>query len=289
MERPPEEEIAMFATRNHGKFALALTAAAILALAVSGCALFKIGSLRLAQPGGIGPVSVHFELCTKGLEDPCIANPTEGQSQYMLGIAIPKGASAPQTLRAESLDGGAAIAYVRNDEVTEAIDEVSQEELAQAWPPPGTDGVGYLSSVFNESKGALREWAINAVFGLPAGASPFAGPFKVVVVVGWRRVDGTHSAGRTVNCYEPEGAEDATAICAPGEESALGTADLRIAAHQPVTRIFVGGRVPVPFDFDYASTAATQPPFSFAASSDLRPQLRRGHRPGTGQRGARHV
>jgi hypothetical protein len=259
------------AVRNPRKSALAIAAAAILALAVGGCALFKTGSLRLAQPGGIGPVSVHFELCTKGLEDACIPNPSEGQSQYMLGIAVPKGAGAPQTLRAESLDGGPAIAYARNDEVTEAIDEVSQKELGQSWPPPGSDSVGYLSSVFNESKATLREWAINAVFGLPGGASPFAGPFKVAVVVGWRRVDGTHSAGRTVNCYEPAAmaGEDPTAVCAPGEEKDLGTADLRIAAHQPVTRIFVGGRVPVPFDFDFASTAATQPVFSFTASSNL--------------------
>lgn len=270
MERLPEEEIALPTIRSHGKFALALAAAAILALAVSGCALFKTGSLRLSQPGGTGPVSVHFELCTKGLEDACIPNPGEGQSQYILGIAFPKGAGAPQTLRAESLDGGPAIAYARNDEVTEAIDEVSQKELGQSWPPPGSDAVGYLSSVFNESKATLREWGINTVFGLPGGASPFAGPFKVVVVVGWRRVDGTHSAGRTVNCYEPGGlGEDPTAVCAPGEEKELGTADLRIAAHQPVTKIFVGGRVPVPFDFDFAGTAATPPAFSFAASSDL--------------------
>jgi hypothetical protein len=268
MERPPEEKIAVSAIRIHRKSALALAAAAILVLALSGCALFKLGSLGLAQPGGIGPVSVHFELCTRALEAPCETNKTEGQSQYILGIAIPKGASAPQTLRAESLSSGAAIAYVRNEEVTPAIDELSQSELGQPWPPPGSDAVGYLSAVFNEEPSSVREWAINADFELPGGASPFAGPFKVVVIVGWRRVDATHSAGRTVNCYEPAG-EDATAICAEGEEKDLGTADLRIGAHQPVTRVFVGGRVLVPFDFDFASTAATQPTFSFSPSSNL--------------------
>jgi hypothetical protein len=189
----------------------------------------------------------------------------------MLGIAIPKGAGAPQTLRAESLDGGPAIAYARNDEVTAAIDEVSKQEQGQPWPPPGADAVGYLSGVFNESKGTVREWAINGVFDLPPGTSPFAGPFKVVVIVGWRRVDGTHSADRTVNCYEPAPimGEDPTAICAPGEEKELGTADLRIAAHQPVTRVFVGGRVLVPFDFDFAGTGATQPTFLFSPASSL--------------------
>jgi hypothetical protein len=132
------------------------------------------------------------------------------------------------------------------------------------------DAAGYLSSVFNEEPGSVREWAVNADFALPGGASPFAGPFKVVVIVGWRRVDGTHSAGRTVNCYEPApGMEDPTAICAPGEEKELGTADLRIGAHQPVTRVFVGGRVLVPFDFDFAGTAATQPTFFFSPSSTL--------------------
>jgi hypothetical protein len=187
----------------------------------------------------------------------------------MLGIALPQGASAPQTLRAVSLSGGAAISYARNEEVTQAIDEVSRKESGQPWPRPGADAVGYLSNVFNEEPGGVHEWAIDADFGLPGGASPFAGPFKAVIVVGWRRVDGTHSADRTVNCYEPSGMSDATAICGEGEERELGTADLRIAAHQPVARVFVGGRVLVPFDFDFASTAATQPTFSFAPSSDL--------------------
>jgi hypothetical protein len=255
--------------RDRRKSALALAAAAVLALALSACALFKPGSLRLAQPGGIGPVSIHFELCTTAEGNGCETNKTEGQSQYMLGIAIPKGASAPQTLRAESLSSGAAIAYARNEEVTQAIDEVLQEEEGLSWPPSGSDAVGYLSGAFNEEPGSLREWAINAEFGLPGGDSPFAGPFKVVVVVGWRRIDGTHSPDRTVNCYEPAGSEDPTAVCATGEEKELGTADLRIGAHQPVTRVFLGGRVLVPFDLDFASTAATQPTFSLSAGSNL--------------------
>lgn len=65
------------------------------------------------------------------------------------------------------------------------------------------------------------------------------------------------------------GSEDPTAGCFPGEEKELGTADLRIGAHQPVTRVFVGGRVLVPFDFDFASTAASQPNFSFSPGSTL--------------------
>jgi len=252
---------------RHRKSALVLTAALALALALSSCALFKPGSLRLAQPGGIGPVNVHFVLCTKA-ETPCEANTTEGQSQYMLGIAIPKLASAPQTLRAESLSSGAAIAYVRNEEVTQAINEAIQKEEGRSWPPPGSDAVGYLSGVFNEEPG-LREWSVNADFGLPATASPFAGPFKTAVMVGWRRIDATHSPSRTVSCYEPAGMSDATAICAPGEEKELGIADMRIGARQPVTRVFIGGRAQVPFAFEFASTAASQPTFSFSPSSTL--------------------
>jgi hypothetical protein len=237
-------------------------------LVLSGCALFKTGSLRLAQNGGIGPVSVHFELCTKS-EEVCDVNKTEGQSQYMLGIAIPKGSSAPSTLRAESLSAGAAISYTRNEEVTQAIAEALGKEEGKPWPPVGMDGVGYLSGVFNEEPGELREWAVNATFGLPEGAAPFAGPFRAFVIVGWRRVDGTHSSDRTVNCYEPAGSEDPTAGCVIGEEKELGTSDLRIRAQQPVTKAFVGGRARVPFDFEFASTAATQPSFSFSTGSDL--------------------
>lgn len=260
----------MSVVRNHSRSAFAFTASAILALALGGCTLFKPGSLQLAQLQGIGSVSVHFGLCTRAsTEEPCETNPTEGQSQYMLGIAIPRGATAPQELRAKSPNGGAAIAYVRNEEVTQAIDEATRKEEGKPWPPPGSDAVGYLSGVFNEEPGSNREWAIDATIGLPDGAEPFAGPFRVDVIVGWRRVDGTHSADRTVNCYEPVGMSDATAICAPGEEKELGTADLRIRAHQPVTRVFAGGRVAVPFDFDFASTAPTQPAFSFSTSSNL--------------------
>jgi hypothetical protein len=237
-------------------------------LVLSGCALFKTGSLRLAQSGGIGPVSVHFELCTKS-EEVCDVNKTEGQSQYMLGIAIPKGSSAPSTLRAESLSAGAAISYTRNEEVTQAIAEALGKEEGKPWPPVGMDGVGYLSGVFNEEPGELREWAVNATFGLPEGAAPFAGPFRAFVIVGWRRVDGTHSSDRTVNCYEPAGSEDPTAGCVIGEEKELGTSDLRIRAQQPVTKAFVGGRARVPFDFEFASTAANQPTFSFTTSSSL--------------------
>ncbi len=157
MERPPQDQIVLSAILSHRKSALALSlaATAILALALSACAVFKPGSLRLSQAGGIGPVSVHLELCTRSEGENCEANKTEGQSQYMLGIAIPKGASAPQTLRAESLNSGAAIAYVRNEEVTQAINEASQKEEGQPWPPPGTDGVGYLSNVFNEEPGSV--------------------------------------------------------------------------------------------------------------------------------------
>jgi hypothetical protein len=132
------------------------------------------------------------------------------------------------------------------------------------------DAAGYVSAVFNEEPGPLREWAINADLGLPDGPSPFAGPFRVVVITGWRRIDGTHSADRTVNCYEPgSGGGDPTAGCGPGEAKELGTADLRIRARQPVTKVFIGGRTQVPFDLDFASTAATQPAFSFSARANL--------------------
>ena len=85
--------------RKPARPAIVLAAAAALALVLGGCAQFKPGSLRLSQPGGIGSVRVHFELCTRGEPPVCEPNKTEGQSQYMLGIAIPKGASVPQTLR----------------------------------------------------------------------------------------------------------------------------------------------------------------------------------------------
>jgi hypothetical protein len=256
---------------------LILTALAGLALALSACAVFKEGSLNLSQPGGIGSVRAHFELCTspEGEPEKCAPNEESGQSQYLLAIAVPKGAAAPATITAVPVAGGAPIVYTRNDQVAETFSEVAATDGGQ-WPPAGHEGVGYLSAVFTEEKGALREWTVDADFGLPAGADggSFAGPFGIAIGTGWRQVNESQPADRPVRCWIPDLSdppEEDEAICVPNEEGKVietGTSDLKLPAPAS-SSAYVGGKAAISFPLDFASTATTLPGFNLAATSTL--------------------
>jgi hypothetical protein len=257
--------------RRSRKLALVAFAVTVLALVVSACADFKDGSLSGTQPAGIGPVRVHFELCTVSLSNPgCQTNEESGQSQYLLAIAVPQGSTAPATITAQPQGEGAPIVYTRNDEVAR---KVSEEEgtAEEPWPPAGSEAVGYLSSVFDEEEGQLREWTVDADFGLPSGAdsASFAGPFNPYVATGWRRVDSTYTADRPVKCSESTGepSNETLADCELQEEVEIGTSDLKIKA--PTASTTPGGQATLQFGLDFASTAASQPSFNLAATSSL--------------------
>ena len=249
-----------------------LVVLAVLALGLSACAHLKPESLQLSQPAGIGPVKAHLELCTDiGPDENCGPNEDEGQSQYMLAIAVPKGSVAPQTITAVPKGAGAPIAFTRNEEVTKALQDLAQEfEGEGTYPPEGTESAGYLSSVFDEEKGEIREWSIDTEFGLPSAADggSFGGPFSALVVFGWRKVDGTHPADRPVDCYERVGMEDPTAGCGESAFAEIGTSDLKIAPPAPASA-FVGGKVTIAYPFDFASTVSPPPGFGLSASSTL--------------------
>lgn len=257
--------------RRSRKLALVVLAVAVLALVVSACAEFKDGSLSGAQPGGIGPVRVHFELCTATLSEPgCQPNGEGGQSQYLLGIAVPQGSIAPATITAQPVGEGAPIVYRRNDEVAQRISE--EEGTSETpWPPAGSEGVGYLSAVFDEEEGQLREWTVDADFGLPSGAdgASFAGPFNPYVATGWRRVDSTYTADRPIKCSESTGepSNETISSCSLQEEVEIGTSDLKIKA--PTASTTPGGHATLQFGLNFASTASSQPSFNLAATSSL--------------------
>lgn len=263
--------------RRLAKPALVLAALAVLGIALSACAIFKEGSLKLSQPGGIGSVRVHFELCTASEGEPemCAANEDDGQGQYLLAISVPKGAVPPATITATPVGGGAPIVYTRNDQVAQTFSEAAATDGGQ-WPPAGHDGVGYLSAVFTEEKGQTREWSVDADFGLPVGADggSFAGPFGVTIGTGWREVNETQPADRPVKCWVPDISdppEDDEAICGPNEEGKvieIGTSDLKIAA-PPQGSAYVGGQATLTFPLDFASTATTLPSFNLSAASTL--------------------
>ncbi|HEU4739612.1 MAG TPA: hypothetical protein VFS54_11120 [Solirubrobacterales bacterium] len=262
------------------KLVLVAAAFAVLAVALSACATYKPESLKVSQPGGVGPVRVHFELCTEPGVGGCEANEDEGQAQYLLMFAVPQGTVPPPTITATPVGGGAPIVYSRNDQVAQSYDEAIasfSEALEQPfeWPPAGSVGVGYLSAVFTEEKGAVREWVVDANFGLPAGAGggPYGGPFTFEMGSGWRAVSGSAPADRPVDCYEPSGGEpdeERDAFCTSNEEepTKLGTSDLQIGAPAPASA-FVGGKASIVFPLAFASTASPLPGFALSATSTL--------------------
>ena len=271
--------------RRPAKPIAALLAFAGLLVAISGCAFFKEGSLSLSQGGGIGPVRVHFTLCTEPKPD-CSPNEETEEKQYLLGIAVPPGSSAPATVTAVPVGGGSPLVFTRNDEVANEIaaSSANLKKLAEkegegdkappVWPPAGLEGIGYLSNAQLEQEGVQMEWNVDADFGLPAAAdgSPFGGPFATGLTLGSREVSPTQPANRPVRCtrFESELQEGEALCVGTVMEGQVGTSDLRIAAPAKPTPVFVGGTAPVKFKLNYASTAAASVGFKLGATTSAK-------------------
>jgi hypothetical protein len=287
----PTKECPLPAARRRSKFLVLAIAVLGMALALSACARFKEGSLSVSQPAGIGAAHVHFVLCTEPSGATCEPNeenePPEGNEtlQYLIGIAVPKGAAAPATVSAQPITPGTqAITFTRNDQVASEIAASSALLVAElppeagelkAWPPAGLEGIGYLSTPVVEEEGSLDEWAVDADFGLPvpSDGSPFAGPFVAAIAEGAREVTPGHPADAPVHCFrigeEGEEGEEGEAICGPTqEETQTGTSDVKIAA-PPTTPVYVGGTAALPFTMNFASTATALPGFNVTASSTV--------------------
>ena len=264
------------------KPAVVLVVLSGLALAISACAIFKVGSLSVSQPGGIGSARVHFALCTEPEEGKCTLNEPEEpnqQTQYLIGIAMPPGSTPPATITAVPVSGGAPINFTLNGEVASelaaASKKLSEEEPeVKAWPPAGLEGAGYLSAPYAEEEAVSREWSVDADFGLPAPAdgSPFAGPFATGVAEGGRVVHAGHPASAPVRCWRFEGTPaEGEAVCSfDFEDAQAGTTDLRINGPAKPASGFVGGSVPVKFSLNLASTAGSLPVISLSATSSVK-------------------
>jgi hypothetical protein len=284
------------------KPAIALLAAGALALAASGCAFVKPNSLAVSQPQGIGPVRVHFNLCTFKLgssEEVCGLNEADQSLQYLAGIAVPPGSVPPTTFTAVPVGGGAPIVFTRNDEVAteiaaasvtmqEALEKIPPENPEEAalleqvfgrrWPPSGLQGVGYLSAPVQEVKGATGAWSVDADFGLPTAADggPFPGPFATAIAWGAREVTASQPGSRPVRCTRVEGEKfeqkEGEALCSGGiQQAQIGTADLRIAAPAKPGKAFVGGSAELAFSLKFAATAAAAvPTFALSATTTLK-------------------
>jgi len=285
--------------RRFARPALALIAAGALVLAVAGCSIVKPGSFTVGQPGGVGSVRVHFNLCTTDTLAACGPNGSEAETlQYLVGIAVPPGSTPPASFTAVPVGGGAPITFTRNDEVAPEMAASSvaiQKLLAQAetpeekaeaeafrqvlgdlWPPSGLEGVGYLSTTVQEFKEQSVEWSVDADFGLPAGASgaPFAGPFNGAIAFGIRVVSGTAPESRPVRCIKLEGEvmpNESEAFCSGTTQRAqVASADLLISPPKKPAPAFVGGSGELAFSLKYASTAPATPTFALSATTSAK-------------------
>jgi hypothetical protein len=257
------------AFRRRPKSLLACLAFAVLALALTACAFYKPGSFSISQPGGIGDVKIRFSLCSQVNEESCSESTNTGETQSLLGIAVPTGAGAPATITATPTAEGPAIVYTRSDQVAQELSEFSQGS-EHSWPPAGTEGIGYLSAAFPEEAG-VREWTVDGDFGLPpvADGGPFAGPFATSVWVGSRDVSESLSADRPVECHEgswePEDADEAS--CEFADADSLGISDLKIRT--ATASAAPGEQATLQFGLDFASSASSLPGFHLTTSTTL--------------------
>ncbi|HET9197278.1 MAG TPA: hypothetical protein VFN92_03375 [Solirubrobacterales bacterium] len=264
-----------------------LVAMVAAALVLSACAFIKPGSLSLSQPGGIGSARVHFAICTiSELDEQATCGPASenGEIQYLLGIAVPPGSAAPQTVTAVPVGGGSPLVFTRNEEVTTELtaasanlDKLAKEEgeefeFTQAWPPAGLQGVGYLSAPYREQEGVAVEWSVDADFGLPvpADGGAFGGPFATGLGFGMRAVDPEQSASRPVHCFRFDSPpQDNEAICfGTTQRTQIGTSDLKVGAPAKASA-FQGGQAKISYPLNFATTATPSPVFSLSASSTL--------------------
>jgi hypothetical protein len=251
-----------------------LAAVVALAVAISACAVYKPGSFQVSQPAGIGDVRFHLALCSEdeelGGEEACNPGDRTGQAQLMLAFAVPKGSTVPATVTAAPGPGATPIVYSRNQEVADRAAELPRGEGEPPWPPPGSEIVGYLSSVIEEKEGETLEWTIDANVGLPAAADggSFGGPIGAGLATGWRAVGEGLSADRPIDCAEGE-PPAITSFCGIDEELQVGVSDLKIPAPTAVTTANLGAVASIPFSLDFASSASPPPSFALSATTTL--------------------
>jgi hypothetical protein len=254
-----------------------LAVLAALPLTLSACAEIDTSTVTVTQPGGVGPVRVHFKLCTVNEGGPeegefCRPNKREGQGQQILAFAVPKGSSAPATITTTSGPGAPALIFSRNQEVAERIAEEGAER-EPPWPPAGDEVVGYLSNVIDEHSGDNFEWSVDADFGLPTpDGKAFAEPYEVGLGEGWREVSEEKPANRPINCQEfsftpPE--PHFYGSCGPLQEIfPAKISDLRVVPGTPA-EAFAGDNAPVRFGLELGSTAASPPSFLISGTSTV--------------------
>jgi len=257
------------------RLSILLVACAAAALLLSGCVWLKEGSLALTQPGGIGTVQLRFALCTtvvagtpEKVEISCGSEAKATEGQFFVGLVVPTGTQAPETLAVTPGPGAGPLTLTRSTAVAQTLSSnPALAEAGAAAPPPGSEILGYASSVIAEPAGQTLEWTVSASLGLPpvADGGSYGGPMRVAVLPASREVTPERPASRPFSCST----EGDLTFCATTETAVeLGTSDLKIAAPAS-TAVAPGTRVEVPFALDFSSSSAALPKFSLKATSTL--------------------
>ncbi len=253
------------------RLATLLVAVAAAALLLSGCVWLKEGSVALTQPGGIGPIQLRFALCTTVVSEEgkvsCGAGSTATEGQVFVGLVVPTGTQAPETLTVTPGPGAGPLTLTRSAAVASALSaNPVLAETGTVVPPPGSEILGYASGTIAEPAGQTLEWTVSTSLGLPpvADGGSYGGPLRVAVLPASREVTPERPAGRPFSCST----EGDLTTCGTTETAVeLGTSDLKITA--PASAVAPGAQVKVPFNLDFASSAAALPKFSLKASSTL--------------------
>lgn len=264
------------------RIAAALTTLAGLALGASGCDVLKQESFAVSQPKAVGPVRVHFEICTSdfnayaesGYNDECPARVEDGQAQDFFALALPAGTVPPPTITAvpksDSL-GAKPIVFTQSKAIAEKAAEPFGEQPAEY--PPGSELTGYISPVFEEKAGEDFEWNVDVDLKLPSTPSPYAGPYEAGIWFGWRRISNEKPESRPINCAEYEDKGGKTIVygyCVPFGNKATGVSDLVLTTPPAATAAFVGAnKAQVPFTLTLGSTTAQAPGFALTAATSL--------------------
>ncbi len=254
------------------RLTILLVTCAATALLLSGCVWLKEGSLTVTQPGGIGGVNARFALCTTVITEEgksaCGSGSTSTEGQFFVGLVVPTGTQAPQTLTVTPGPGAGPLTLTRSTAVAPALSSnPALAETGTVVPPPGSEILGYASSVITEPAGQTLEWTVSANLPLPVAADggSYGGPMRVAMLPASREVTPEWPASRPFSCPT----EGDPTFCSTAETAVeLGTSDLKIAAPAS-TAVAPGTQVKVPFTLDFASSAAALPKFSLKATSTL--------------------
>jgi hypothetical protein len=272
-------------------FAAVLAATTIV---LSGCVVF-LGPVTSAQQDVIGKLRVSFTICASGFNDgddpdpenedhpgcPDTGSGGEADSgstyQVLVAFRVPAGTGAPANIvtdPAPTPPAGGPVSLTRSP--------TYESELQTLAPRPGFAWVGYISQPYAFDDGAddvpaqTAQMSVDFDLPRPAGGGPFAGPFRVRPVVGFRAVGLDLPASRRVSCGDSlfGGAPFSSTVCVDSPTPAITDTDLQFATRDlgvlgGAATASPGQTVQLPFNANLNGTLPAGTTFLVSAATNL--------------------